>query len=190
MQIGAALLSGGQSRRMGRDKSRLLLDGQPFQTRIAAQLDGFPELLLSVGSTLREEPGFRPIPDIFPSCGPLGGLHALLAACRSDALLIVSCDLPLFQRELGLFLAAQLTEAYSAVVPVTWDGRIHPLCGVYRKTLLPEIESRLRAGNRRMVSLLEAVPTRYVPLEGTPFPDRWLTNVNTPQDLRRLLDQR
>ena len=69
MQIGAALLSGGQSRRMGRDKSRLLLDGQPFQTRIAAQLDGFPELLLSVGSTLREEPGFRPIPDIFAQDG-------------------------------------------------------------------------------------------------------------------------
>lgn len=189
MQIGAALLAGGQSRRMGRDKARLLLDGQSFQSRIAGQLAPFPERLLSVGDSPREEPGFLPVPDLFPSCGPLGGLHALLAACRSDALLVVSCDLPLFRRELGLFLIGQLTETDRAAVPVTRDGRVHPLCGVYRKALLPELESRLRAGDRRMMSLLDAVSARRVPLKGTPFPERWLANINTPEDLQRLLQQ-
>lgn len=190
MQIGAALLAGGQSRRMGRDKAQLLLDGQSFQSRIAVQLAPFPERLLSVGSGAREESGFLPVPDVFPFCGPLGGLHALLTVCRSDALLVVSCDLPLFRRELGLFLVDQLTEKDSAAVPVTRGGRVHPLCGVYRKTLLPELESRLRAGDRRVMSLLDAVSARRVPLEGTPFPDRWLANINTPEDLQQLLQQR
>lgn len=191
MEIGAALLAGGQSRRMGRDKAQLLLDGQSFQARVAAQLSGFPERLLSIApGDPRELPGFRPVPDIFPGCGPLGGLHALLTACRSDALLALSCDLPLFRRELALFLIQQLTDSHAAVVPVTRDGRAHPLCAVYRKTLLPELESRLQAGELRVMALLDAIPTRWVPLESAPFPDRWLANINTPQDLQQLLNQR
>lgn len=184
MQVGAAILAGGKSRRMGQNKAGLLIDGETFLARLAAQLSDFPERLLSADSGAL--PGFASVPDLFPGCGPLGGLHGLLSVCRSDALLIVSCDTPLFSRELGRFLAESLFDRDDAVVPVTRDARVHPVCGVYRKTVLPQLQNMLESGDYRMMALLRQIRTRRVPLEETPFPDVCLLNVNTPQTYRAL----
>ena len=179
--IGAALLAGGLSSRMGQSKAELLLEGRTFTERIAAELGGYPERLLSTGSRAISVPGFLPVPDLHPGCGPVAGLEAVLSRCRSDALLVVPCDLPLFRAELGHFLAGQLTGQYDAVIPTTRDGRLHPTCGVYCKSCLLAVEQNLAAGNFRLHGLLDKLRVRRVPLEGTEFDDGLLTNVNTPQ---------
>lgn len=178
---GAALLAGGRSSRMGQDKAELLLEGRTFTERIAAELGGFPERLLSTGSRALSVPGFLPVPDLHPGCGPLAGLEAVLSRCRSDALLVVPCDLPLFTAELGHFLAGQLAEPYDAVIPAARDGRLHPACGVYRKSCLAAVERQLAAGELRLYSLLDRLRVLQVPLEGTAFEDGLLANINTPQ---------
>lgn len=179
--VGAALLAGGLSSRMGRSKSDLLLEGRTFAERISAELTGFSERLVSTGSRRVSVPGFLPVPDLHPGCGPIAGLEAVLSRCSSDAMLVVPCDLPLFKAELGYFLAEQLAEAYDAAVPATRDGRLHPTCSVYRKSCLPMIRQQLAAGDLRLYGLLDRLQVRIVPLEKTAFADELLTNVNTPQ---------
>ncbi len=187
MVVGAALLAGGESRRMGRDKAQLLWGGMTFQARLAQELAGFPERLLSTGRRELSLPGFVSVPDLLPDRGPLGALHALLSACQSPALLLVPCDAPLFPRALAQLLAQSITEEWDAVVPVTRDGREHPACGVYRRDVLPRLQARLEAGDGRMYAFLGVLNTKRLLLADTPFPDRCLANINTPQAYEALL---
>ena len=185
-KCGALLLAGGQSRRMGTDKAGLLWNGQPFVEVIARQLAVFEERLFSVGAARAPlPPPWRSVTDVYPDCGPMGGLHAGLSACRSPYLAAVSCDLPLLESSLPLHLFSLACGDYDAVVPVTPDGRVHPLCAVYRKDLVPLLEARLQNGNYRLMDALASCRLRRVPVDGA-FA-RMLTNVNTPEDYQALL---
>ena len=190
--VGAVILAGGESRRMGTDKAALTLDGQRFLDRIAGELSGYPERLVSVrrGDCAPACPGFTAVADWFPGCGPLGGLHAALSVCRSDYLLAVACDMPLFRREAGEFLTLFLSPAVDACVPVDRRGRVHPLCAVYGKSALPVLEAQLRAGDYRLTAALDRLRVKYVPLGHSAYGDETVTNVNTRAEYLALLARR
>ena len=183
MKFGAVILYGGKSRRMGRDKAELIIDGRTFLERIAFELEGFEELLLSVDS-LEKCPDIKckTVADIYTDCGPMSGIHAALTACNSGALLVVSCDLPLFKRELGNYLCSQLTEDADAVVPVTSDGRVHPLCAVYRKQSAPVFEKYLKNNSYKILDAYREMKVKYIAVDRTPCSEKWLQNINTPEE--------
>lgn len=58
--FGAVILAGGQSRRMGRCKALLTVDGQTLLARTAQQLTAFSELLLSANDPALARAGCRP----------------------------------------------------------------------------------------------------------------------------------
>jgi len=191
MKFGAVILCGGKSRRMGTDKARLTIDGVPFLERIAFELREFEELLISVDS-FENHPrtAYPSVADIYPNCGPMGGIHAALRTSESDALLVLSCDLPLYSHELGEYLCRQLSPDADTVVPTTSDGRLHPLCAVYRKTALPVFEQQLKTGNFRMRDALARLHAVYVPIDRTPCSEKWLENVNTQNEYRTLREDK
>ena len=190
--VGAVILAGGGSRRMGTDKAALTLEGLRFLDRVAGELSGYPERLVSVRSLSSAPacPGFAAVADWFPGCGPLGGLHAALSVCRSDYLLTVACDMPLFRRELGEFLTLFLSPAVDACVPVDRTGRVHPLCAVYGKSALPVLEQQLRSGDYRLTAALERLRVQYVPLDHSAYGDETVANVNTRAEYLALLARR
>lgn len=185
MRIGAVILCGGNSKRMGREKALLQLKDKTFVQLIAEQLQEIDEVLLSVGSAARELlPQYRQVIDEYPDCGPMGGLHAALTACCSDVLLAVACDLPLFHRDLTQLLCSSLQDSVDAVIPVTTDGRIHPLCAVYRKETAAVFTQSLAAGRYRLRDALEDMQVCYVTV---PQPlERCLQNINTPEDYQKI----
>ena len=226
----AVILAGGKSSRMGRDKASLMLGNETFLQRIAAELDacGFKEKYVSLGSkssygmhgeesgTYAAEKteihipgGWTVIRDRFRDCGPLGGIHAALSLCRAEWALFVSCDTPLYRKELAEFMISKIpgTETepeqedpeHSArrqlLVPVTPEGRWHMTCALWRKTLLPGIEAQLKSGGHRLRDLCfkngELSPgTVLVPLEGghAAFV-KMLENINTEEDYRQMVDK-
>ena len=189
MKIGAVILAGGKNTRMGQDKANLVLNGQTFLSRIRGELTGFEEVLLSVGKgQCRGNPeGLREVPDLYPDSGPMGGLHAALRACESDALLAVSCDMPLFRGDAAAWLCGWLTGEYDAVAAVSRDGRVHPLCAVYRKSTARVFETCLLTGDCRLRSALEKLRVCRVSLADGGFSDAVMTNVNTSEEYARLL---
>ena len=184
--IAAALLVGGASSRMGRDKSRLELAGVANATRLARLLDAlFEELLLVGGDPPADTPGRRVADPEGPICA-LRGLVAALEAARAPRVLVVATDLPLLTPDLVLALVAW-PEA-DAVVPLDARG-IHPLCAIYRReALLPLARAHLAAGRLELRGLLDAVYTSYFEpddLAGVDPSGRALTNLNTPEDVAR-----
>ena len=184
MQIQAFILAGGQSRRMGTDKSQLRLQNQTFTDRIAQTLLEVTESITLVGSH-QPNPGYQSVADVYPGWGALGGLHAALAACRSEWAIVVACDLPLVTAELFTYLAS-LRMNHDAVVPLQTDGRPQPLSALYRiEPCLKRATELIEAGRRRPLDLLELVNTRWVPfneLRNLDQAEEFFVNINTPDD--------
>ncbi len=197
IQIGCAILAGGKSSRMGTDKALLTIDGQTFLAAIADALGPFEEKILAGGAhtdfsaAISSDWIFRQ--DLYPGHGPIGGLHAALSDCRSDALFITTCDMPLLQRSLADHLcdAARAYAAdstpFDALVPVTDNGlgRIQPLCAVYKKSALPFLEEQIHSNQNRMMAALKRMNTIYVHL-----PEAFsaqLQNINTAGEYQALL---
>jgi molybdopterin-guanine dinucleotide biosynthesis protein A len=183
-QLQAFILAGGESRRMGRDKSQLLLENRTFTDRIAETLFQITDSVTLVGSR-QENSRYASVPDVFPAWGALGGLHAALAACRAEWAIVVACDLPFVTTELFRHLNS-LRDGHDAVVPLQPDGRPQPLSSLYRiETCLPRATELIEAGKRRPLDLLELVNTRWVPfneLTNLDQAEKFFVNINTPDD--------
>src|SRR5258706_4009174 len=93
----AAILAGGRSTRFGgRDKSALVVDGRTIFDRQVSELTQIADEILLVGGTIQPgpRPGVTPVADLIPGCGPLGGVHAALAAARGEPVIGLACDMP------------------------------------------------------------------------------------------------
>ena len=149
------ILAGGASRRMGTCKALLEINGETMLARILRQLSGFERVLLSTGDpTLAEGLSVECTADRYPGMGPLAGLHAAFCAVDSEALLVLPCDLPFFTEQAADYLLDHMPEDVDALVCVDSTGRIHPLCGIYRRSVLPALETRLKGGELRVMSFL------------------------------------
>ncbi len=78
--IAAFILAGGESRRMGTDKSQLILDGQSFLERIAATLAAVTQNVIVVGKPSGASMTLQQLSDVYPQWGALGGVHTALAS--------------------------------------------------------------------------------------------------------------
>jgi molybdopterin-guanine dinucleotide biosynthesis protein A len=180
----AFILAGGASSRMGTDKSQLLIERQTFADRIAETLSQVADSVTLVGGR-GENSSLARVADVYPQWGALGGIHAALAACKSDWAIVVACDLPFVTAELFSFLAAERLD-HDAVVPVQQDRRPQPLAALYRvDPCLQRATALIDAGHRRPLDLLDAVNTRWVEfnqLTNLAQADRFFANINTPSD--------
>ena len=183
-QLQAFILAGGQSRRMGTDKSQLRIENETFVERIAASLLAVTDSITLVNPYHRH-PRFPSVNDLYPGWGALGGLHAALAACESDWAIVVACDLPFVTGELFNYLAS-LRLDHDAVVPIQADGRPPPLAALYRIEQCRDRAAELiESGRRRPLDLLELVNTHWVPfndLRNLDQAEKFFVNINTPDD--------
>jgi molybdopterin-guanine dinucleotide biosynthesis protein A len=186
----AILLAGGESRRMGRDKTQLPFEGRPLVVRMVERLTAvFPEVVVVV----REPAGFplagvRLLTDRHPGRGPLEGLATGLSAIRSDRALVVACDMPLLDIPVLRLLAAEADDA-DVIVPVSDTGP-EPLCAVYARRLLPRLDAALASGERRMKAWLATLDAREMPPDAFASVDpegHAFLNLNRPEDYARAI---
>lgn len=185
--VTGALLLGGASTRMGRDKAHLEWRGETFSTRTAGLLASlFSETLLVGGEPQSVAPGRRVSDPPGPACA-LRGVVAALEAATSPRVLIVATDLPFLGEDLLLALTAW---PESDIVVPTDDERAHPLCAIYRREVcLPVARAQLDSDRLSLRSLLERVDADRVSLEDLGLENLGstpLANINTPGDLALL----
>lgn len=186
------ILVGGQSRRMGTDKSQLLFGGQSFVDRIALEVGAVTSSIRVVGSNSGESRLLPFVADVFPGWGALGGVHAALSACAAPWALVVACDFPFVTRELFARLAT-FREGFEAVSPIQSDGIPQPLCTLYRiAPCLDRANDLIKSGERKPLALLQSVDTRWVSfdeLADLAQASHLFDNVNTPDDYARLSER-
>jgi molybdopterin-guanine dinucleotide biosynthesis protein A len=179
----AVILAGGDSRRMGRDKSLLPVSGKPMIARIADRLKGlFDDIVISGGRP--GDYGFLGldvVPDRAAGQGPLMGIASALGRTKSDLAFVIACDIPDFDRGLVARLGAK-AEGFDAVLPSNGRGELEPVFAFYRKSVIEPARTILAAGGRSILDLLPRVRTRTVRI-----PDGLeIRNINTPEDYERL----
>ncbi len=188
--ISAAILAGGQSRRMGFNKALADFRGRPLIEHVIARLKALTPDVIVASKTpeLYAFEGVRSVADAFPRHSSLIGIYSALRAAQGEHCLVVACDMPFLNLDLLRYLAA-LAPYHDVVMPVLKRGP-EPLHAVYSKGCLGPIESLIAAGENKILKFLPYVRVRYVEEGIVRFFDPELLsfiNVNTPTELERAL---
>ncbi len=182
------VLTGGASRRMGRTKALIAIDGVPMGARVANALrsagcasvlgyGGDPDELAALG--------FPVLADRYPGSGPLGGVLGVLEhieshESRPDGVFVMACDLPATTGIdlLGMVAAARLHPDVDVVVART--SALEPTCAIWRLAAIEQIRRCFDEGERA----LHVAIGRLASLEVDVDPAA-LRNINTPDELAR-----
>jgi molybdopterin-guanine dinucleotide biosynthesis protein A len=174
----------------GVDKGLLLFEGLPLASRTARLLAGVFEEVVLVSNTQEAYPGLPAgvlrTGDLFPGQGPLAGVHAGLARSSGQAACCLACDLPFLSAGFLRRLARRFRRLDCDVLLPRIGERIEPLAAIYRRSLLPALESLLADGQGNSLRrLFPAVRTAYLELGDRPATRRLFTNLNTPEDYQK-----
>lgn len=177
-----AVLAGGKSSRLGRDKCALVLGGADMLTRTVLLLR---ELVPEVAVIGREHPGAVAVFDDVPGAGPVGAITTALRHANGPCL-VLSCDLP-FMRQQTLAL---LLEAWKKKKPDTLvtafrhpgTGKKENLVAVYEPGALAFLEPKLQQNLLKIALIVPEERYAFVPVP--PDAEGDFFNINRPEDLR------
>lgn len=190
MEWTAVVLAGGESLRMGQDKAFIEFEGKSLIERTLNTLKPvFKEIfIIAKKRELFSAFELTVYADLYPDGGPMGGIYTGLSRSRGPVF-AVACDMPFLNPEVIRFLLGKLQD-FDAVVFRSPDG-LHPLHGVYSKSVLPLMENLLNTGDLKMMNFLKKIKTLEIDLDQVSHLDpqlRCLTNINTPGELNRCLE--
>ena len=176
------VLTGGRSRRFGRDKARFFHRGLPLSAWVMASFaDARVRFLVGRGpSPLAGVPLY---PDRLGE-GPLAGIHAALLQSPAPWVALAATDLVGLSPRFWRLLWARRGGA-PVVVAEGPGGAPEPLAALYARGLWPLAERLLLTGERRARALLLAVPAVVVPWAAVwaAAGEGALLNANRPADL-------
>lgn len=181
--LAAVVLAGGASRRMGRDKATLVVDGSTLVEHVVATVGRrcSPVFVIAAPGQPLPELEAHVLRDEVRGVGPLlatgRGLRAA-AEAGCEWAFVCAVDMPYLTMDFVDDLATPAARLGVDVV-LPWDGRDHYLAGVYRTSLAGHISALVAAGERSMRALVDTVDTQRIVMPE----QRALTNANTPADL-------
>lgn len=189
LKITGAILAGGQSRRLGRDKASMPLQGKPLALWVAEALAPWvsecwlltnqPQAHLSFGLPL--------FTDLKPLQGPLGGLQTAMFLAGGPLILAAAVDAPFLASPILEALISRAGQGVSAPVVCRTSRGLQPFPGVYPVTLLPRLTEFLKTG-RHVRRFLEQCHAETLPQEEVARLDpegRSFFNLNTPEELEQ-----
>jgi molybdopterin-guanine dinucleotide biosynthesis protein A len=186
----AAVIAGGPGSRLGGVvKSALIVGGRSIAERQLAVLRAVFARIVVVANEAGpwSALGVEIAADRRGGVGPLGGLHAAMAATQGEGgVLCVAGDMP-FLEPAVLSLLRDSRPGAEAVVPRV-GGRPEPLLARYAARALAAVDAQLDAGERAVHRLLARLDVAWVDEDELRAVDpdlRSLMNVNTPDDLAR-----
>jgi molybdopterin-guanine dinucleotide biosynthesis protein A len=194
-EVTGALLAGGRSTRMGRDKGLVEIAGKPMIVHAIARLR--PQVhrivIIANGDPARFSGTCLAVvaDTVEDHAGPLAGLHAALEWAVSETpearfVVTVPVDTPFFPEDLVARLGAALKEKGASSAVAACSGALHPVAGLWEVALIGEVENALQSGVRAMTRFAEMQESAVVAFPLTevggvaidPF-----FNVNTPAEL-------
>jgi len=190
--LGAFVLAGGKSTRMGTDKAFLEFSGRSllkYALELAQSVTGDVRI---VGDPAKFSEFGTVLQDVYPDRGPLGGIHAALAGSDAGLNLVMGVDLPLLEARFlrHLIDIAENCEALVTVPQV--NGYYEPLCAVYRKQFAVVADAALAVNRNKVDALFSGIPIREVSNDefgAAGFSSAMFRNVNTPEDWKEIQEE-
>ena len=187
--IPCVLFAGGKSSRMGEDKALLPFGGEDSLAQY--QYERLEEIFARVYLSAKESAPFEHfdsivIEDIIGKdiYAPTTGLVNMFRHLKAEqAIFVLSVDTPFVDEKIiSRFLEAQ-GKNFDAIIVRTEKG-IHPLCGIYTRSLEDKLVSMLEEGRHKLTDLLDSANVHYIDIED----EDALLNLNTPSEYERALE--
>ncbi|MEN6292284.1 MAG: molybdenum cofactor guanylyltransferase [Methanobacterium sp.] len=192
------ILCGGKSRRMGKDKGSLVLNGKPMLMHV---LDTIKDIVDEIVLVLRDQEQidrYKPIlKDIDMSIkivtdetkdqGPLVGILTGLSYFNSEYAQILPCDSPFISKSfvLKMFEIAG-AKKFDAVVPIWDDGHIEPLHSIYKKDVVDIGKNLVKNEQYNVKSLIDNLNVKYIDVEELDESTMSFRNLNTIRDFESI----
>lgn len=180
----AVIFAGGKSSRMGKDKS--LLPFGDYSTLSEFQQERLKPWFTKVYISAKENKFDFPckcIEDKTTTSSPLIGLISILESIREEEIFVLSVDAPFVDQSIIEKILNSNNPNYDAIIAKSPNG-IQPLCGLYKKSILPLLYHQLEANNHKLQALLTLAKTHYVIFnDDLPF-----TNLNHPHEYEKALN--
>lgn len=183
--ISGFVLAGGASRRMGRTKALLEVDGVPLVTRVVRALAdaGAVEVTVVGGPPEIAGLGHRQIPDAWPGEGPLGGIVTALDVRDTAAVVaILSCDV-VDPSPVNVGAVVDAVWAGAEVAVPSLDGRAQWLHAAWDPDVAGHLRRRFGDGVRRVDAAVGGLDVVFCDV---PEPSR-LRDADTPEELAAIL---
>lgn len=180
----AVIFAGGKSSRMGKDKSLLPFGG--YTTLSEYQYIRLKPWFQKVYISAKEDKfdfACECIEDTETISSPLIGLRSVLESIEEEEVFVLSVDAPFVDQNTIEKILANNDTSYDAVIAKSPSG-IQPLCGLYKKSILPLINRQLNEDNHKLQALLDLARTTYV----TFTDDRPFTNLNHPHEYEKAIN--
>ena len=187
-KLSAAIIAGGRSTRFGSPKTSAGFQGTSLlhhALNLAHEIA--PAVMLSINLPAENIPGgILQYKDIYPDCGPVGGVYTMLKAAETPLVAMLPCDMPL----LTPAIYTRLHIHSDSSVPVVAHSHLglEPLVSIWPTALTDTLEGYIRKGTyslRKIVTDLNA-DIIDLPAEFANYNPHWVANVNRTEDLEKI----
>jgi len=184
-EITGIILAGGQSLRMGRDKGLLPLHGQSFVQHSIDALNPLVErTLIITANKAYQQFECECYADLYPNCGPIGGIYTGLFYSKTKHNFILSCDVPLVTSSL-LEDMLNLHDDQKTITIAQEDQQLLPLIGLYHHACMPAFLKKIEQGKLKLIDAILEQPNQQYRI---PQEQRKNTqNINTKKEYKDLL---
>jgi molybdopterin-guanine dinucleotide biosynthesis protein A len=191
-EITGLILAGGRAQRMGGiDKGLVSFAGKPLIEHAIARLS--PQVTAILINANRNHDryaqyGHAVIADHHADfAGPLAGFAAGLEHCKTEYLLSVPCDSPVFplnlsEQLLKEMISTQSDLVYASSVDPTGKNWTQPVFCLMRRNVQQSLKEFLDQGGRKIDRWFEALPSSTVVFAD----EAAFANTNTPEELQAL----
>ena len=179
----AIIFAGGKSSRMGEDKALLPFGG--YHTLTEFQHHKLSTLFQKVYISAKDNKfdfDCRVIEDTYKESSPLVGIISIFETLNAEEIFILSVDAPFVNRDTIEKLLSHNAHDWDAIVAQSPSG-VQPLCGLYKKSILPLAYAQLEKDDHRLGDLLRLANTLFVKFDE----DRPFTNLNHPKEYQEAL---
>lgn len=178
--IPGVVLAGGQGRRIGGDKARVMLRGRMLWEHVAARMR--PQVAALAVNGAGEFGDYPVIADAEPGLGPLGGVVTAMdwaAGQGATRVLTVAVDTPFLPAD----LVARLDGAAGRIVMARTADGLQGTTALWDVTLAGDLRAALAAGTRKVTDWTAEIG--YTPVDFADAVPPPFFNINRPDDLAK-----
>ena len=181
-KLNALILIGGQSKRMGKDKSLLDYHGKPqWQHSVSLVEDLVDKTFISVRANQQVDyPSL--LVDKIAGIGPFGAILTALESYPNRAFLVLATDLPYIdQKALKKLISKRDATKYATALQGNNKDYPEPLACIWEPKALPILQEYLQKKIYKPIHVLKNIPTQIIEVS-----DKFVQNINTLEGFKRV----
>lgn len=183
--INGLVLCGGQSSRLGFDKSTINKEGKPIHKWWLEQLTPIcNKIYISCNmQNFNQFDGCNKLIDQLANQGPLGGVTTLIHLDHEHPIFLVACDLVYIRdKDIKVLWNYRNQHKDATVFFNQQNRRVFPLFGIFECSLFPRLIEEFQNGHQSIINVLEKSECELIEQD-----EYFLRGINTPEDYNEYL---